>query len=424
MGRQARSYGRHVARAGTSSWQAQPGLGSRGRHGRGPGARPGFGAQHQLAQSPLGLLTLLVGQVLDQEHPVEVVELVLEQSGHQLVGLDIDLVSVQVPSPEVDLLGPDYLPGQAGHRKAALLVDPLTAGLDQLGVDDHLGSFADVVDEEPLAHPDLGGGQAQTGGLVHRVEHGLDQARQITVDVGNLAGPLLEHRVADDPDVEGAHRDQGSGAGSVAAMPGHYFDAQPEARSRPTTVTLTLPDMTVPLTTDRGVFAADGVDPATRYLLAEGPTPPQTGDLLDLGCGYGPIAVALARRSPRARVWAVDVNERARSLCAANTRALGLGNVVVTAPEEVPAEVRFSAIWSNPPVRVGKAALHEILARWLGRMAPGASALLVVSRHLGADSLAGWLAGEGWEVDRLGSRRGVRLLEVRASDPEGPVAGP
>lgn len=205
-------------------------------------------------------------------------------------------------------------------------------------------------------------------------------------------------------------------------MPGHYFDAQPEVRSQPASVTLTLPDLTVPLTTDRGVFAAGGIDPATRYLLAEAPPPPPTGELLDLGCGYGPIAVTLAHRAPRARVWAVDVNERARALCAANARALGLDNVVVAAPEEVPADLRFATVWSNPPVRVGKAALHDLLIRWLRRLQPEAWAVLVVSRHLGADSLARWLAGEGWEVTRLGSRQGVRLLRVAAGPRPG--AGP
>ena len=172
--------------------------------------------------------------------------------------------------------------------------------------------------------------------------------------------------------------------------------------------------MSFTLTTDRGVFSPEGVDPGTKLLLLDGPPPDpdETGALLDLGCGYGPIACALARRSPSAAVWAIDVNDRARALCAANAAAAGLTNVSVVEPDRVPDELRFAGIWSNPPIRIGKAALHELLSRWLGRLAPAGVAHLVVHKHLGSDSLARWLESEGWAVHRLASRRGYRLLDV------------
>ena len=202
-------------------------------------------------------------------------------------------------------------------------------------------------------------------------------------------------------------------SGYVEPVPsGHYFSPAPQRRSAPGTVTLALPDRALTLITDRGVFAHGAVDAGTKLLLLEGPSPPDKGDLLDLGCGYGPIACTLAARAPRATVWAVDVNERARGLCAANAEALGLANVLVVAPGEVPAEVRLAGIWSNPPIRIGKPALHRLLTEWLGRLAPGGAAHLVVQRHLGADSLAAWLAGEGWRVVRRASRQGYRLLDV------------
>jgi 16S rRNA (guanine1207-N2)-methyltransferase len=203
-------------------------------------------------------------------------------------------------------------------------------------------------------------------------------------------------------------------AGQAIQVPdGHYFDRQPDVASAPRTVPLVLPDLSVTLTTDRGVFARDAVDPGTKLLLLDGPPPPPAGDLLDLGCGYGPIAVALARRAPGARVWGVDVNRRALDLCAANAAAAGV-EVRVAAPEDVPPDVRFSGIWSNPPVRIGKAELHELLRTWLARLAPDGLAALVVHRHLGADSLARWLEAEGWATTRTGSRMGYRLLEVRS----------
>jgi 16S rRNA (guanine1207-N2)-methyltransferase len=193
----------------------------------------------------------------------------------------------------------------------------------------------------------------------------------------------------------------------------HYFDPAPAVPSDRSVVRLVLPDLTLDLTTDRGVFSAEGIDRGTKLLLLSVPPPPPAGDVLDLGCGYGPIALTMAARSPTATVWAVDVNERARRLCAENARAARLANVRVAAPEEVPDPVRFAAIWSNPPIRIGKVALHTMLLEWLGRLAPSAAAHLVVQRHLGADSLAAWLGGAGFDVDRVASRQGYRVLEVR-----------
>ncbi|SRR5581483_2978027 len=191
----------------------------------------------------------------------------------------------------------------------------------------------------------------------------------------------------------------------------HYFDADPAAASAPRTVTLSLPDRTVSLQTDRGVFSAGRVDPGTHLLLLEAPPPPPVGDLLDLGCGYGPIAVVQALRAPAARVWAVDVNRRALALAEANARAVGAGNVHTAVPADVPTPTRFAAIYSNPPVRVGKAALHALLAEWVPR---GDVTWLVVSKHLGADSLASWMSDTyGWTVSRRVSRVSYRLLEVR-----------
>ena len=195
-----------------------------------------------------------------------------------------------------------------------------------------------------------------------------------------------------------------------------YFDPAPAAASRPRQVELTLRDLrrTVALATDSGVFSGDRIDSGTRLLVDHGPAVPAAGDLLDLGCGYGPLAVALALRSPRARVWAVDVNERALSLCAENAAALGLapGRLRACTPDQVPDGLRFATVWSNPPIRIGGAALHELLLAWLGRLDEGGRAALVVQKHLGADSLAAWLAEQGFEVRRLRAKQGYRILGI------------
>jgi len=135
---------------------------------------------------------------------------------------------------------------------------------------------------------------------------------------------------------------------------------------------------------------------------------------LDLGSGYGPIAIALARQAPEARIWAVDVNERALELTRANAVTAAVPNVTAQSAADIPADVQFAAIYSNPPVRIGKAALHELLLTWLRRLQTNGSAYLVVQRNLGADSLATWLAGEGFRVQRLKAKKGYRVLEVKA----------
>ena len=191
-----------------------------------------------------------------------------------------------------------------------------------------------------------------------------------------------------------------------------YFSRRPASRSERRTIGLRLPDVRLDLLTDRGVFAGTRLDPGTDTLLRRGELVVPDGPVLDLGCGYGPIALTLARRNPASDVWAVDVNERARALCAENAAAARLANVTVAAPGEVSDDVRFAGLWSNPPIRIGKGPLHELLERWLGRLAPGATAHLVVHRHLGSDSLARWMADQGWTVVRRASHDGDRLLDV------------
>ena len=193
---------------------------------------------------------------------------------------------------------------------------------------------------------------------------------------------------------------------------GHYFDRAPASVSSEETVTVRLPDVSFTMQTDRGVFSHGRLDAGTAVLLRAAPELPGAGTGLDLGCGTGAIALTMARRARGLAVWAVDVNERARALCAANARANGVA-VEVTAPDDVPRDLRFDVIWSNPPIRIGKSALHELLLAWLPRLTPSGRAVLVVHKHLGADSLQRWLVEQGYPTDRLASAKGYRVLDVR-----------
>ncbi|MDY0913067.1 class I SAM-dependent methyltransferase [Rathayibacter festucae] len=195
----------------------------------------------------------------------------------------------------------------------------------------------------------------------------------------------------------------------------HYFTSTPDGDLRPRRISARIAGRDLEVTTAGGVFSPGHVDLGTRVLLDAVPDAPARGDLLDLGCGWGPISLALALGSPDARVWAVDVNQRALELVRRNCAELGVSNVNAVLPEDVPEDVRFAAVWSNPPIRVGKAELHALLERWLPRLEPKAEAWLVVQRNLGADSLLTWLTEtfEGrLEVDRISSAKGFRVIRT------------
>lgn len=196
----------------------------------------------------------------------------------------------------------------------------------------------------------------------------------------------------------------------------HYFSASPASAENLRRIRATLAGAEVELTTAGGVFSPDHVDSGTAVLLANTPPPPPGGHLLDLGSGWGPIALSLAMQAPHATVWAVDVNDRALDLVRRNAHDLGLVNVNAVRPDDVPEDVTFRTIRSNPPIRVGKNELHGLLERWILRLDERSDAWLVVQRNLGSDSLQRWLAASftpGFSVHRTATARGFRVIKVR-----------
>jgi 16S rRNA (guanine1207-N2)-methyltransferase len=203
----------------------------------------------------------------------------------------------------------------------------------------------------------------------------------------------------------------------------HYFSSSPDSEMGLRSLSVTLAGAPRRLHTANGIFSPDRIDVGTAVLLAAAPTPPPGGDFLDIGCGWGPIALTLALESPRATVWAVDVNERALDLVRRNAEALGLDNVRAVLPDDVPDDVRFRTIWSNPPIRVGKDELHNLLQRWIPRLQPAADGYLVVQRNLGSDSLHRWLDAtlpDDFSVIRASTGKGYRVLRVRRRPEESP----
>lgn len=207
-------------------------------------------------------------------------------------------------------------------------------------------------------------------------------------------------------------------------MAEQYFSADPSSKDVRRTLHVQLRGRDTDVEVSNGVFSGSRLDLGTSVLLRQAPEPPEHGNLLDLGCGWGPIALSLAFASPEATVWAADVNERALELTELNAKRNGCGNVRVIRtdadakpvdPTALSPDLTFDAIWSNPPIRIGKEALHTMLMNWLPRLSPDGVTYLVVQKNLGADSLINWLAdalGDGYAVSKYHSAKGFRVIEV------------
>jgi 16S rRNA (guanine1207-N2)-methyltransferase len=197
--------------------------------------------------------------------------------------------------------------------------------------------------------------------------------------------------------------------------PSHYFSQQPSGADLRRTITAQIWGRELTMVTSGGVFAADGLDRGTAVLLRASPIPEGTPRILDLGCGYGPITLAIAMHCPGALIDAVDVNERALALCRENAQSLGVADRIrVLRPDQVEPTARYDEIWSNPPIRIGKQSLHQLLLTWLARLAPHGIARLVVGKNLGSDTLQRWLNEQGYGCERIASAKGFRVLVVRA----------
>lgn len=197
----------------------------------------------------------------------------------------------------------------------------------------------------------------------------------------------------------------------------HYFSADPSVAFTRAPVAADVWGRSLSLVSGSGVFAKGRLDIGTAVLFRE-TEPPAGGRVLDLGCGWGVIGLAVAAAAPTAVVTGVDVNERALLLANENAAALGLADRFrAVTPDAVPADATYDEIWSNPPIRIGKAALHELLLAWFARLVPGGRAVMVVGKNLGGDSLQRWLGAQGYPTTRIGSAKGFRVLESRAPLP-------
>lgn len=194
----------------------------------------------------------------------------------------------------------------------------------------------------------------------------------------------------------------------------HYFSASPDSPATIREISFRVADREFMVQAASGTFSASKLDPGTSVLLSKHEEFPDSGNVLDLGCGWGPISIAIASLQPDTKVWALDINARSLELATSNAARLGLSNFKAVTAEQIPADLRFDAIWSNPPIRIGKAALHELLKTWLPRLESGGRAMLVVQKQLGSDSLLAWIQSEFPELtsSRFSTDKGFRVLEI------------
>lgn len=203
----------------------------------------------------------------------------------------------------------------------------------------------------------------------------------------------------------------------------HYFSQSPSSDEGAVERRVSLQGREYAVTTSGGVFSASHVDKGTAVLLRKAPEPDlRPGDLaIDLGCGWGPLTLALCEKAASADVWAVDVNERALELTRKNAARSGFSPKAL-APDEALAALgdrKIQLIWSNPPVRIGKERLHELLATWIEKLSDDGAAYLVIQRNLGADSLRSWMLGQGWGCEKIGSAKGFRVFAVTRTPRDG-----
>lgn len=172
-------------------------------------------------------------------------------------------------------------------------------------------------------------------------------------------------------------------------MTNHYYSQQPEAESNRKSWAFTLRGNSFHFQSDRGVFSKNEVDFGSRLLIETFTIPDQKGDLLDVGCGYGPIGISLAKEFKDLTVDMIDVNERAVELAKVNAEANGVKNVRIIASnlfENVDPSKKYAAVLTNPPIRAGKKVVHEIFEKSFESLLPGGELWIVIQKKQGAPS--------------------------------------
>jgi 16S rRNA (guanine1207-N2)-methyltransferase len=191
----------------------------------------------------------------------------------------------------------------------------------------------------------------------------------------------------------------------------HYYSVNPDAASDPHSITVAARGIRLTLTVDRGVFSTKGLDFGTRVLV-ETVQLPETGLVLDLGCGYGAVSALLARVYPKTRWIALDINQRAIQLASLNLGGLGERVSVRQSDGLEAVDVgTVDAVLLNPPIRAGKAIVYRLFEESRDALCEGASLWTVIHKKHGAKSAADYLNGLFSSVELRERESGYHVFE-------------
>lgn len=194
--------------------------------------------------------------------------------------------------------------------------------------------------------------------------------------------------------------------------PEHYYSNNPSSTHDYQEFEVTVRNVTLKLTTDAGVFSKNRLDPGTKLLMEALPLDFEINQVLDLGCGYGPIGLAVAKLLPNATVYMSDVNERAVELGLKNARLNGITNIIIKSGEgfEPFPNQRYDLIITNPPIRAGKQIIYGMVDQAFDALNPGGRLVLVIRTKQGAKSMEAKMNSVFGNVTELEKGGGYRVF--------------
>ncbi|MFS0644891.1 class I SAM-dependent methyltransferase [Siminovitchia sp. 179-K 8D1 HS] len=197
-------------------------------------------------------------------------------------------------------------------------------------------------------------------------------------------------------------------------MTDHYYSHRPETESEPIYWSTTLRGSSFHFKTDRGVFSKGEVDFGSRHLLESFSMPDIDGPVLDVGCGYGPIGLSIAKDYPGRHVHMTDVNERALGLAKENAQQNGIENVAIYESSGFQSiqERNFAAILTNPPIRAGKQVVFDIFEGSFSHLAHGGELWVVIQKKQGAPSAKVKLEELFGKVNVVNKKKGYFILKA------------
>jgi 16S rRNA (guanine1207-N2)-methyltransferase len=202
---------------------------------------------------------------------------------------------------------------------------------------------------------------------------------------------------------------------AVKNMSEHYYSEKPTVKSNPKTWSYMLKNHELRFTSDHGVFSKDTIDFGTRLLIETFKFPETEGDILDVGCGYGPVGISLAKTEPSRKIKMVDVNERAVELSKQNAKANHVTNVEALQSNlfENVSKTGYAAILSNPPIRTGKKLVHKLLEEAYHFLVSNGELWIVIQKKQGAPSAKEKLESLFDEVDIIEKSKGYFIIRAK-----------